>query len=129
MTNEELAHIDAAVTAHGQWLNRLRAAIHTGACEFKPAEVHADDRCAFGRWLHGDFPAALRGTAVYEDIRRTHAQFHQQAAGILSLALAGRKAEAERLMGPQSEFLSLSGWLIVKLRTLKTAAPERRASL
>ncbi len=119
MTPLELAQIDAAIAAHGKWLTRLRTAIYEGSSEFTPAVVRADDKCDFGRWLYGAFPASLRGSPVFEDIRQTHARFHVQAAMVLELATGGRRDDAANLMAPGSDFMSLSGWLLLKLRRLR----------
>lgn len=119
MTAQQLQRIEAAVAAHDEWLARLRDAIRHGDSEYQPAAVRRHDQCALGAWLDRDFPPTLRESPVYDDLRRTHAQFHVQAASIMTLALAGRRAEAERMMAPRSEFLALSGWLIVKLRGLR----------
>lgn len=119
MTAQQLQRIEAAVAAHGEWLARLRDAIQRGDSEYGPAAVRMHDQCALGAWLDREFPPTLRDSPVYDDLRRTHAQFHVQAASIMTLALAGRRTEAERMMAPTSEFLALSGWLIVKLRGLR----------
>ena len=78
-----------------------------------------DDQCELGKWLHGEFPQALREWPMYEDVRRTHAQFHIQASAILHLALAGHRAQAEAMIQPRSEFTALSGCLLMRLRALK----------
>jgi hypothetical protein len=120
VTPQEIQKIDAAAAAHGQWLTRLRTAIETGTSEFKPQVVATDNACDFGKWLYGEFPAALRGTPAYEAIRTAHAKFHASAAKILQLAIDGRKGEALKLMDPQGEFMTLSGSLLLKLRALKS---------
>jgi hypothetical protein len=119
MTPDQLAKIDAAIAAHGQWITRLHTAIREGTSDFKPAVVATDNACEFGKWLYGDFPAELKGTPVFEAIRQAHADFHKTAAGILTLALQGRKAEALALLEPRSEFMTQSGRLVLKLRALK----------
>ncbi len=118
MLPDEAQQIEAAIAAHMQWLARLRTAIAQRTSEFTPAVVRFDNQCAFGRWLYQGIPGAPRGSPVFEEIRRVHAQFHEQAAAILQLAVAGRKAEAERLMSPRGEFMTISGGLILRLRAL-----------
>lgn len=119
MTDHQLQRIEAAVASHREWLARLRDAIQNGGSQYQPASVRKEDQCALGTWLEREFPSGLRDSPVYEDLRRTHAQFHVQAASIMTLALAGRRAEAEKMMAPRGEFLALSGWLIVKLRGIR----------
>jgi hypothetical protein len=119
MTPQELSQIDAAVAAHGQWITRLRRAIEDHASEITPQAARVDNQCAFGKWLYGSFPAGLRDTPAFEEIRRAHAEFHVKAAAILELAVAGKRADAERLMAPSGEFMMLSGGLALKLNALK----------
>jgi hypothetical protein len=120
MTPQDIQMVDAAIAAHSQWLSRLRKAIGAGSSEFKPEVVRLDDQCALGRWLYDGFPPSLRGTPVFDQVRQAHARFHEQAAGILALALAGKAKEAEKLMDTKGEFITLSGGLVLKLRALKS---------
>lgn len=119
MTPQEISQIDAAITAHGQWITRLRKAIEDRASEVTPQTARVDDQCAFGKWLYGSFPASLRETPAFEEIRRAHAEFHLRAAAILELAVAGKRPDAEKLMAPGGEFMMLSGGLALKLNALK----------
>jgi hypothetical protein len=119
MTAEEMQKVDAAVQAHGQWLTRLRTAIEKGTSEFQPDAVKLDNRCDFGKWLYGEFPATLKATPAFEEIRGLHAKFHQAAGHILSLALGGKKGDALKLMEPTGEFMTLSGNLLLRLKRLK----------
>ncbi len=120
MTSEELAKIDAAIAAHGQWLSRLRKAVKDGVSEFRPGEVRSDNQCPFGRWIYGGFPAELKGSPLFEEVRHVHAQVHVHAATILELALGGRKPDAERLIAPESDFVRISTSLLAKLAALKS---------
>jgi hypothetical protein len=121
MLPDEAEQIEAAISAHVQWLARLRTAIAQRSSDFTPAVVRLDNQCAFSRWLNKGIPGVPRGTPRFEEIRRAHAHFHEQAAAILELALTGKGSEAERLMSPQGEFMTTSGGLILKLRALKNA--------
>ena len=119
MQTNEAQQIDLAASAHSRWLVRLRTAIVSGTSEFKPDDVRGDQNCDFGKWLHGAFPPRLKGTASFEEIRAAHARFHQRAAEILALALAGKKQEATAAMDGAGEFMQLSGSLLLKLKALK----------
>jgi len=112
--------IVAATNAHAQWLFRLRSAVDKGTSEFKSAVVKTDNACDFGKWLYGpEFPPQAKNTALYAEIKDLHARFHQEAARILELALAGKKAEATQAMGPGTELIKLSGSMVLKLGELK----------
>jgi hypothetical protein len=119
MQAKEAEQIDLAASAHARWLVRLRTAILSGTSEFQPSDVRPDDACDFGKWLYGSFPAQLKGTRSFEEIRAAHTRFHQRAAEILGLAVSGKKQEAAAAMDAQGEFMQLSGSLMLKLKALK----------
>ena len=111
--------VDAAIEAHTKWITRLRVAIDNGTSEFQPAVVKTDNACEFGKWLYADFPAALKGSPLFNEIRDLHATFHANAGRILEQALAGKKAEAMKDLDSDSAFRKSSLRLIGLLKTLK----------
>lgn len=105
----DTGEIDKAIYAHGMWKIRLKTAIDTGAFDTPVDTIRVDNQCAFGKWLYGEtLDAADRASIDYQAVRKLHAEFHQAAARVAELALAGRKPEAEKLMGPDAEFASVS---------------------
>jgi hypothetical protein len=112
--------LDAAASVHTNWLFHLKRAIDDGHSEFDPTTVRRDDACDFGKLLYGDFAQRFGRTKEYEELRGMHAEFHRAASGILSMAIAGRRAEAAQAIAPGSEYLRLSGALLMKLRGLKS---------
>jgi len=128
----EREHITKAISAHRRWKERLAIAIASGTggfvpedvkmpsrwlaiaiavgtSDFDPEVIKLPDRCEFGKWLYGsDISPDVRGSNYYRKVLDLHAQFHVEAATILSLALQGDKALAEKLMAPGSKFDSLS---------------------
>jgi len=119
LTTRERQQIDSAILAHSQWITRLKIAIEDGASQFDPDRVMTDNHCELGRWLYEDFPKSESTLSVFEQIREVHAAFHQNAAQILRLALEGDRDTALETMSIQSEFMTLSGRLIVMLRDLR----------
>ena len=103
--------ISAAIGAHGMWKTRLRSAIANGKSEFSPAQIGVDNACAFGKWIHGVGDAELKRSNDYHTCLGLHREFHAVAARVLSLALAGRKTEAERAMSAGGEYAAASGAL------------------
>jgi hypothetical protein len=98
------------IAAHGQWKFRLRDAITNGKSEFTVAGVKVDNACEFGKFLHS-LPPATQGTPGCSKVRAKHAEFHQEAARVLELALSGRKADAEKALAIGSSFQKLSSEL------------------
>ncbi len=62
-------------------------------------DIGCDEKCAFGKWLHGpEIDAATRNSKPYQVTRRLHAEFHKAAHEIAVLAVEGKKGEAFRLI-------------------------------
>ena len=108
-----------ALTAHELWRAHLVNAVLTGRSTMAAAEARAEDRCEFGRWLRriGDLPEVPQ----VEPVRALHAIFHEEAAEVLTLALAGRRAEATRAIGPGSAFDGASARLTAALQAWAAA--------
>ena len=113
--------ITAAVTAHAAWKVRLSQAIAAGSSDFAVATVRQDNQCPFGKWLYGEVDPTSRSSPHYETVRKLHASFHVGAAGVLALALAGKRAEAEAAMAPGSEFARASTQLTLALTAWQRA--------
>ncbi|MFZ4698833.1 MAG: hypothetical protein ACOYMG_02170 [Candidatus Methylumidiphilus sp.] len=61
----------------------------------------------------------MRKTAHGENIQKSHAEFHVEAAKILELALKGKNDEAIKLLDANSKYASISGKLYLALRQWK----------
>lgn len=119
MENE---NIEKAIAAHGAWKDRLTNTIASGTSDFDPEVVKQPDKCEFGKWLYGgDISSEAKVTVYYTKSVDLHAKFHVEASKILSLALQGNKADAEGLMGDDSEFIKLSSTLTDLLNEWKAA--------
>lgn len=118
----ETENITKAISAHGQWKDRLAHAIWSGASDFNPDVVKLPDRCELGAWLHGgDIAADAKASAYYQKAVDVHARFHVEASAVLSLALQGDMAQAEKRMAPGSDFYNLSATLTDVLSEWKAA--------
>ncbi len=113
-----IEEITNAIGAHGAWKLKLRIAITTGNSEIDPAKVCKDDRCPFGRWIHGPtIDAATKAGMPYQVVRRLHREFHESAAQVLTHAIHSEKARAEELFG--GEFAQRSDKLVRALSKWK----------
>lgn len=89
----------AAIRAHQASKARLSAYVQGQSTEvFDAAEVAQDDACGLGRWLNGPEGASLNETAILDDLRLAHTQFHQLGGRIVQAMQAGNTAEAQHLM-------------------------------
>lgn len=86
------------IGAHVMWKQRLIALL-SGTSEetLDPATIALDNRCALGKWIYGDGQqmAELPG---FEEVRQLHARFHELAAEVVRLHLAGDAGAAETLL-------------------------------
>ena len=102
--------ISKAIGAHGLWKQRLRGAIDSGKSDVSAADAAKDNLCEFGKWLYGPAVSAADKTMPeYQAVKGLHARFHQCAAKVLAAALAGKKSEAEAMLGNTAEFATISG--------------------
>lgn len=115
--------IEKALNAHGAWRQRLITVIATGNSDVNVAQVQVDNACAFGKWFYG-LPPATRSADICAKIQKLHGDFHTEAARILGLALAGKKAEAEKAMAFGGLFMDISGKLSLALNQWKVSVPN-----
>lgn len=113
--------LDHAVAAHAKWKYRLMEAIDTGRSEWRVADVQADDRCDFGKWLAG-VRLSQRLSHHFKQVRSLHAEFHALAAHVLELALGGRAQEATAAIAMGSRFAVVSSQLTMAVLAWKDAA-------
>ncbi len=119
----KISDIDRAIGSHGLWKGCLRTAIEYGKSDVSVDAVARTDRCDFGKWLHGPALSAQdKASEQYTKVKDLHARFHKAAAAAIGLALAGKKAAAERILDVNGEFTAASA-------ELTTAMLEWRVSL
>ncbi len=122
---DHIRQISAAILAHDDWKARLLAAIESGSSEFQPDAVRADHLCPFGRWFESVEPE-LRDSLHYERVRTLHAQFHEAAAQVLTLALSGRGPQALTSLEFGSEFVRASVLLVDELEFWRAEMQRRQ---
>jgi Chemoreceptor zinc-binding domain len=116
MVNKEA--IEAALTAHAQWKKRLQDAVEAGQSTFRVEDVHKDNVCQFGQWLHG-LPETDKQTAAFMKVRELHAAFHRIAGEILHLALSRKKTEALKALEFGGPYGKATGELVLALQAWK----------
>jgi hypothetical protein len=108
--------IQKAIAVHSGWKARLKSAVASGKFDVSPADVKVDNRCEFGKWLHGpDFLADDKQTQNYRNAIALHAKFHQEAAQVVEWAVSGRKDDAEKAMALEGNYTKASSALTKEL--------------
>jgi hypothetical protein len=114
-----------AIGTHGMWKARLQKAVDQGVSDVSATVVRQDNQCDFGKWLYSpDLAAEAKHSPHYEKCRVFHGQFHLAAAKVLTLALANKKGEATRAMGPGGEFATCSATLTKAMMDWDKEAPH-----
>ena len=112
--------ITKAIGAHGAWKRRLEAVIKDGRSDVGPEKVEPDNRCDFGKWLYS-LPVTDQNSAQFKKIQALHATFHKEAARVISMALSGDVAGAEKSMGFGGAYSSISADLTGAMMDWKKA--------
>ncbi len=112
--------ITKGIGAHGLWKQRIISAINTGESEWKPSVVEQDNQCEFGKWLYSCTPSEKQ-SSHYSKIVGLHSRFHKTAAQVLSLALDGKKSEAEVAIDNNSDYKSISTLLTREMMAWKSS--------
>ena len=124
MTDE----IEEAISAHMAWLKNIKTAVlvSTGINKSNSdptsnanhiTKIGSDHQCKFGKWLYNTDNSKVKKSVYYNKTVLLHAQFHQQAAKILTLAFDGKKSQAKSLIAETSDFIQCSEQLIALLQT------------
>jgi hypothetical protein len=117
---QRVSDIEKAIDAHAHWASFIRKAVVERKSSIDLESIRADNRCEFGKWLHGvqwleDGPAK----EAYWGVRELHAEFHEVSARVVELALSGKIVKAYTLL--YGEYLTMSGRLVIAMRTWQSA--------
>lgn len=89
----------AAIEAHRKWKARLTAYIDgTSTEELDPAVICQDDKCALGKWIHGEGKTFCGHMPKFHKLKADHAEFHINPAEVVTLHKNGKSDEARALM-------------------------------
>jgi hypothetical protein len=91
LTKEEVIQ---AIGAHIWWKHEFATAINERRYWLHPDTVANDRECEFGRWLYGLSPDD-QNSGHFRLVQSLHATFHEEAAHVMRLALAGDAAGAQ----------------------------------
>jgi hypothetical protein len=112
----DIKEIDQAIAAHGYWKAYLRNAIITGKIDTPVETIRSDNQCIFGRWLDASMLTSTEKESYhYITVKELHAKFHETAARVAGLVLAGKKSDAERMMAPDGEYAKISAQLTLAM--------------
>lgn len=108
--------IEEALHAHAVWRKQFKDFLN-GRASFDLATVSATDQCIFGKWLDNEGYRMIP-SALHDEIRAVHKEFHQIAAEIIQKIKEKRFAEAREDIsqdGPLNRASLRLGGLLLKL--------------
>jgi hypothetical protein len=112
----DIKEINQAIAAHGYWKTYLRNAIITGKIDTPVETIQSDKQCVFGKWLDASMLTSTEKESYhYIRVKELHAEFHETAARVAELVLAGKKSDAERMMAPGGEYAKISAELTLAM--------------
>ena len=115
--------ITKALSAHGMWKTRLKSAIQSGTSDITPERAALDNCCDFGKWLYS-LPGREQECDAFREAKKLHANFHQEASGVLRLALGGKRDQAMRCVAVKGSFWNASERLASHMSSWKDALDQ-----
>lgn len=126
-----IEEIENAIAAHMKWLKNIKTVVLVATTmDTKSSgntnntnlitKIESDHQCVFGKWLYDTSEG--KKSIYYDQTVILHAQFHKQAAHILSLAFDGKKSQARSLTTADSDFIKCSEKLMDILEEWKDNA-------
>ena len=109
---------DAAISRHTEWKFRLRGAI-TRQEKLDADSIACDDRCVFGKWLHGSAMQKYGSLAIFKTCLADHAAFHKEAGKVASEINAGNFAQAEKMLDYGTPYHSASQSVVKAIKELR----------
>jgi hypothetical protein len=115
-------NFDEAVKAHAGWKMKLTTYLGKPDGSLKVAEIEVDNRCALGKWIHGE-GAKYSSLPEFAELKAQHASFHKAAANIVTRADRGeRNLTAETALGGNSEYSKCSSAVVGAIISMKHKA-------
>jgi len=123
----DIEEIEQAIAAHGYWKVYLRNAIISGRIDTPVDTIRSDNECVFGKWLDASMLTSTEQESYhYITVKELHAKFHETAARVAGLVLAGKKSEAEGMMKPDGEYAKISARLILAMMEWKKTLNKKK---
>lgn len=109
----------AALKAHADWKVKLRDAISSES-ELDEQRIAKDNVCALGEWLHNDeVYNSYSHLENYQECKKVHAKFHQEAAKIAKEINRKNFAKATQMLVAGSEYSQTSTDVALCLHSLR----------
>ena len=116
--------VQAAMTSHENWKNRLQAYLDGTSQEVLDANLICfDNRCTLGKWIHSSGKAKLGQYPGFTALMSHHKMFHFAASNIVALQSRGKTAEANAIL--KGQFAQFLKSVVADLKALSSMAAKR----
>jgi len=116
----------SAIQSHQAWKRRLVHYVQGQSSEaLDPQQVRCDTCCELGDWLHNRAQVPHKYFGLFQRLIDEHAQFHQAAAKVVTLAQNGQREQALRAV-TQGEFARQSAKVVASLSELYLGVTEEQ---
>lgn len=105
-TSMHVMHFQNAVRAHNDWWLQFEKYLQSEADEHTFDDVKCDDRCAIGKWLHGE-GQKFSHFAEFQEVLNYHADLHEAAGRAREAKLKGLNDELKASIEQLSRFRHL----------------------
>lgn len=106
---------EEAVVSHAIWRANFVDLVRNGGGGLDVEVVGRENVCPLGRWLTGEGQEAVGNPVAHRMLCNVHAEFHTEAARVLSLAQSGRIKEALHVMESDQPYGTWSTTLVAAL--------------
>ena len=110
--------LDMAIRAHAEWKIKLSSYISSPNGSLDPNEIEPDNLCPLGKWIYESI-GKYATLPEFNELRISHAKFHQCAAKIVREANKGADLSAQLTLGSGSEYANLSTDIVKKIMAIK----------
>lgn len=111
-------NLDVAIQKHTEWRMKFRKAMQSKET-MDAGAISKDNCCDLGKWLYGDGAKECGSCSTFQPLITAHKNFHVEAGKVAAAINAKKFAEAEKMIGPGSDYLKAStvtGGAILKLK-------------
>lgn len=111
-------NFDDAIAAHASWKSKLSGYLRKPDKSLNPSDVEVDDKCALGKWIHGD-GKKWAGLPEYATLTEQHRKFHAAAAEVIRRADRGENVSEDVAIGSKSPFGAHSTAVVNAIRIMR----------
>ncbi len=110
---------DAAIVAHSQWKQKLKAYIAKPDGSLRAVDAHADNKCVLGQWIYGE-GKKYESLPEFGILKEEHRHFHKAVADIIRRADAHEDVSKDLSIGQMSDFNLASTKVINAIASMRT---------